>query len=118
MAADHPPPPAGGALLALDTGSPLVSVAVGRPGEVAAERAVAIERSAAALLAPVDEALAAAGLAPRQLAGVIALRGPGSFTGLRVGLATALGLREAVGIAAGVYPTQLVLDTLAPAAAD
>jgi tRNA threonylcarbamoyl adenosine modification protein YeaZ len=118
VSADHEPPPSGGALLALDTGSPLVSVAVGRAGAVEAERAVAIERSSAALLALVDEALAAAGLAPRQLAGVVALRGPGSFTGLRVGLATALGLREALGIAAGVYPTHLVLAMLAPAAAE
>ena len=75
---------------------------------------MAIERSSAALLGLVDEALAAAGLGPRQLAGVIALRGPGSFTGLRVGLATALGLHESLGIAAGVYPTHLVLAMLAP----
>lgn len=118
MATDGDAPPAPGPLLALDTGSPLVSVAIGSPGAVVAERAVQLERSSAALLGLVDEVLADAGLTPRQLSGVIALRGPGSFTGLRVGLATALGLREALGLAAGVYPTHLVLAMLAPPATE
>ncbi len=45
------------------------------------------------LLALVDEALRAAGIAARELAGIAAVAGPGSFTGTRVTLATALGLR-------------------------
>jgi tRNA threonylcarbamoyladenosine biosynthesis protein TsaB len=110
--------PADGALLlALDTGSPVVSVAVGARGRVLAERAVDIARSAELLLEMIDQTLAAAGAGPRDLGGVIALRGPGSFTGLRVGLATALGLHDALGIAAAALPTHLALAAAAPAAA-
>jgi tRNA threonylcarbamoyl adenosine modification protein YeaZ len=46
----------------------------------------------------------------------LALRGPGSFTGLRVGLATVLGLHQAIGIPATALPTLQVLAMLAPEA--
>ena len=51
----------------------------------------------------------------RDLAGIVALRGPGSFTGLRVGLATVLGLHQSLGVAATALPTLNVLAMLAPA---
>ena len=98
------------ALLALDSGSPVVSVAVGPPGSVAAERSVEIRRSSERLVALVDECLEEAGVAMPELAGIVALRGPGSFTGLRVGLATALGFHQALGLPATAVPT---LDVLA-----
>jgi tRNA threonylcarbamoyladenosine biosynthesis protein TsaB len=96
-------------LLAIDAGSPRVSVAAGRGGEVLAERAVEIERSSGKLLGLLGEVLDEAGARPADLGGVVALRGPGSFTGLRVGLATALGLHQALGIPATALPTLLVL---------
>jgi tRNA threonylcarbamoyladenosine biosynthesis protein TsaB len=99
----------GGLLLALDAGSPMVSVAVGRGGEVLAARAVALERSSTQLLALVAETLAAAGARPADLDGVVALAGPGSFTGLRVGLATALGLHQGLGVRAQALPTLAAL---------
>lgn len=108
-------PPDDALLLALDTGSPVVSVAVGVNGRVLAERSVEIARSAEDLIAMVDDALTAAGAAPRDLGGVVALRGPGSFTGLRIGLATALGLHDALAIPAAAVPTHLALATAAPA---
>lgn len=92
-------------LLALDTGSPQVSVALGLGGQVLAARAVEIERSSGRLLAMIGEVLAAAGAKPADLGGVVALQGPGSFTGLRIGLATALGLHQALGIPATAIPT-------------
>jgi tRNA threonylcarbamoyladenosine biosynthesis protein TsaB len=98
-----------GPILALDSGSPRVSVAVGWRGEIVAERSAKVARSSTALLRLIDEALAAAGLRPADLAGVAALAGPGSFTGLRIGLATALGLAQALGIAATAVPTLAVL---------
>jgi len=99
----------GGLVLALDAGSPVVSVAVGRGGEVLAAGAVALQRSSTQLLALVAEVLAAAAATPADLAGIVALAGPGSFTGLRVGLATALGLVQALGVRAQAVPTLAAL---------
>lgn len=108
-------PPPDPLLLALDAGSPLVSVAVGRGGVVAAQRQVEIARSSARLMEMVDEVLAQAGAGPGDLGGLLALRGPGSFTGLRVGLATVLGLHQALGVPATALPTLAVLAAAAPA---
>jgi tRNA threonylcarbamoyl adenosine modification protein YeaZ len=102
-------------LLALDTGSPVVSVAVGRDGTVLAERSIAQERSSSTLLDLVSAVLGEVGARPADLGGVVALRGPGSFTGLRIGLSTALGLHQALGIPATALPT---LRALAVQAAD
>jgi tRNA threonylcarbamoyl adenosine modification protein YeaZ len=99
----------GGLVLALDAGSPMVSVAVGRGGEVLAAGAVALQRSSTQLLALVAEVLGAAAAEPADLAGVVALAGPGSFTGLRVGLATALGLVQGLGVRAQAVPTLAAL---------
>ena len=96
-------------LLLLDTGSPLVSVAVARDGEVVATRAIEQQRSSAHLLDLVAEALAEAGITVRDLGGVAVLRGPGSFTGLRIGLATALGLHQALGVPATALPSLQVM---------
>jgi tRNA threonylcarbamoyladenosine biosynthesis protein TsaB len=104
----------GGLVLALDAGSPVVSAAVGRGGETLAARSLPHQRSSTQLLALAAEALAAAGARPADLAGVVALAGPGSFTGLRVGLATALGFHQALGVRAQAVPT---LDALAAASA-
>jgi tRNA threonylcarbamoyladenosine biosynthesis protein TsaB len=103
------------AILALDTGSPTVSVAVARDGAVLAGRAVEIGRSSQRLLGMIDESLVEAGVERGGLYGIVALAGPGSFTGLRVGLATALGLHQALGVPAVALPT---LEALALAVAD
>jgi tRNA threonylcarbamoyladenosine biosynthesis protein TsaB len=104
-----------GPILTLDAGSPVVSAAVGRGGRLLASRSAAAERASGQLLELVRETLAEAGLAPADLAGVAALQGPGSFTGLRIGLATALGFHQALGLAATALPT---LQALAASVSD
>ncbi len=71
--------------------------------------AVALQRSSTQLLTLVAEVLEAAAALPADLAGVVALAGPGSFTGLRVGLATALGLVQGLGVRAQAVPTLAAL---------
>lgn len=97
-----------GPLLAFDTGSPVVSVALALPDRVDA-LATPQGRSSRELIAMIDELLAGAGLDARDLGGIGAARGPGSFTGLRVGLATAIGLHQASGVRAGAVSTFEVL---------
>ncbi len=83
--------------LAFDAGSPVTSAAVARDGIVLAECS-GESRSGPPLLRHLAEALARSGVEPSDLDGILALRGPGSFTGIRVTLATAIGLRGALGV--------------------
>src|SRR6266498_5219241 len=62
------------------------------------------------LLSAVDRLLADCGLAPADLEGLAVSVGPGSFTGLRVGIATVKGLAMALGLPVAPVPT---LDALA-----
>src|SRR6185436_6868178 len=105
----------GSPLLALDTGSPWVSVALAAGGGIAAVRAAAMERSSNQVLEMMREVLAETGMRPADLGGIVALRGPGSFTGLRIGLATALGFHQALGLPATGLATFEVLATAAEA---
>ena len=78
-------------ILALDTATSRVVVAAGRPdGSLLAERAFPAEhRHGERLLATVDELARASGLGVDAIEGIVVGTGPGAFTGLRVGLATA-----------------------------
>ena len=79
-------------VLALDTTGPHCSVAVAREGDVLAEASERIGRGHAERLGPmVETVLAEAGIAASDVTRVAVCRGPGSFTGLRVGLAFAKG---------------------------
>lgn len=86
-------------LLCLDTAAETVGVAVSVEGEV---RAAIVEASPAQhsrrLFRMIDEALEGADLGKADLTHVAVTRGPGSFTGLRVGVATAKGLAFALGL--------------------
>jgi tRNA threonylcarbamoyladenosine biosynthesis protein TsaB len=110
------PPIVRSPLLAFDTGSPLTSVAFARDGVVIAEQALERTATSESLLATIDAVLARAGASPRDLRAVCVLRGPGSFTGLRIGLATALGLHQALAVPVAAMPTLRVLAECAAAA--
>ncbi|HSM49775.1 MAG TPA: tRNA (adenosine(37)-N6)-threonylcarbamoyltransferase complex dimerization subunit type 1 TsaB [Thermoanaerobaculia bacterium] len=92
-------------LLVLDAGAPRPSAAVALAGELLGEASAPGGPSAPPPVALASRALAAAGLAPGDLGGVVAVRGPGSFTGLRLGLATAWALHAALGIPATAIPS-------------
>lgn len=96
-------------VLAIDGGSARLSVAVGSLRTVVAERSAPADRSSSTLMRLLDECLAAAALTPADLDAIIALRGPGSFTGLRVGLALAQGLHQALTVPVGTLGTLEVL---------
>ena len=102
-------------VLALDTGSPVVSVAISNSGEVLAERVIEQRQSSGRLLQMIDEVLQESELRLSEIDLLLALRGPGSFTGLRVGLAMVQGIRMALATRTATLPSLQVLATLAPA---
>jgi tRNA threonylcarbamoyladenosine biosynthesis protein TsaB len=75
-------------LLALETATPATDVAVLVDGRVCARAGDAERPHAAALLPCVERALAEAGLVLGDVEGFALSIGPGSFTGLRIGLAS------------------------------
>lgn len=96
-------------VLTLDTGSPIATLAVGVDGRRVSDGAIDQRETSSQLVPLIDEVLLKAGLELADLDAIVALAGPGSFTGLRIGLATVLGLHRATGIRAGTLPTHLVL---------
>lgn len=80
-------------VLALDTATAACSVAVMCDGTIHAHRHVTMDRGHAEALMPmVEQAMTAARLAYADLDLLATTVGPGTFTGLRVGLAAARGL--------------------------
>jgi len=99
-------------LLAIDTATSRVVVAAGtREGRPIGERSFPAEhRHGERLLATIDELARAEGLALGDLAGVVVGTGPGAFTGLRVGLATAKTLAHELGVPiAGVSSAEALI---------
>jgi tRNA threonylcarbamoyladenosine biosynthesis protein TsaB len=86
-------------LLAIDTSTAAVTVALHDGSGIRAESATVDARRHTELLAPkIVEVLAAAGADRRDLTAVAVGVGPGPFTGLRIGLATARTLGAALEI--------------------
>ena len=86
-------------LLAIDTSTPAVTTALHDGTRVVAESTVLDARRHGELLAPrIQAVLAEAGVRPWDLTEVAVGVGPGPFTGLRVGVVTALTLGAALGV--------------------
>ncbi|HEY0795201.1 MAG TPA: tRNA (adenosine(37)-N6)-threonylcarbamoyltransferase complex dimerization subunit type 1 TsaB [Acidisarcina sp.] len=93
-------------LLAIDTCGPTGSVAIGRIESGRIDRAsassvrvlataeLAPKTYAAQLLPAIENALRDAGMTLTDLSGIVVVNGPGSFTGVRVGVSAAKGLAE------------------------
>jgi tRNA threonylcarbamoyladenosine biosynthesis protein TsaB len=89
-------------LLAIDTCGPSGSVALGRiPGrdlEILGQTELAGRTYSATLVSAIADLLRSAGLHLGQLDGIVVVNGPGSFTGVRVGVSAAKGLAQGAGI--------------------
>ena len=85
--------------LALDTATPAPSLAVVRDGGVLLERTLLPEPGAGRRIAEeIHLLLSAAAVNVTELDEIVVGVGPGGFTGLRIGIATALGLGQALAI--------------------
>ncbi len=86
-------------ILSVDTATDIATACVWRDGLALAESATRARSVAAQrVLADVDRLMDEAGVTPAELDLVVAGTGPGTFTGLRIGLAAARALGFALGI--------------------
>jgi tRNA threonylcarbamoyl adenosine modification protein YeaZ len=101
-------------ILAIDTSGTNAMVALGEAdGTLITERRwVAGYRHGEELLTRIDEMLTTSATPMAELGGIVVGTGPGAFTGLRVGLATAKALARGLGVAiAGVPTSEALLHT-------
>jgi len=104
-----------GPILAIDTATTEAFVALGTPDGtvIAADAWVAGYRHGEDLLARIDALLSSVDVTVRSLGGLVVGTGPGAFTGLRVGLATAKGLAVGLGIPLVGIATAMALEAAA-----
>ncbi len=97
--------------LALVTCGPQMEIALGAPFLVADSvvRLGGVSPRSTLVLAAVDLLVEDAGIEPSALGTIVVSRGPGSFTGIRAGLATAMGLAAATGAACVAYDSLTML---------
>ena len=102
-------------ILSLETSGTILSVALADNGTVVADRVCREPRMQAALTAPlVKEVLDAAGLRAQDLDAVCVSKGPGSYTGLRVGVSTAKGICFGAGVPLIAVSTLDILASIDP----
>ena len=85
-------------LLAIDTVTEACSAALSIDGEIVSRFELARNRHSSRLLPMIEELLAEGGIQLRQLDAVAFDRGPGSFTGLRIGAGVAQGIAFSVSV--------------------
>ncbi|RXK48117.1 tRNA (adenosine(37)-N6)-threonylcarbamoyltransferase complex dimerization subunit type 1 TsaB [Aquirufa rosea] len=97
-------------ILSIETSTPTCSVAIHRSGELVAQKLVQEEGAhSKQLTVLIDSLLEENGMKLDQLAAIAVSVGPGSYTGLRIGLATAKGLCFGLDIPLIALPTLQIL---------
>jgi tRNA threonylcarbamoyladenosine biosynthesis protein TsaB len=100
-------------MLAIDTATRCLSVALANDAVILAERTWYTANQHSVELAPaLEQMLAQTGLVARDLTAIAVAQGPGSFTGVRIGIGVAKGLALALQIPLIAVPT---LDIVAAA---
>jgi tRNA threonylcarbamoyl adenosine modification protein YeaZ len=99
-------------VLAVDTASPAPGVVLLTSGRALEENLPSDRQASEELLRAMRRCLARSGLSLEHISRLAICAGPGSFTGLRVGLATAWGLSRAAGI---LVETVSTLEAMAEA---
>ena len=97
-------------ILAIDSSTEILSLALSTEEGVQSMDFRAGSRHSELLMEWIDKLFISAGIKPQELGLTVCMEGPGSFTGLRIGYATAKGLSLALGIPLLPVPT---LDCIA-----
>jgi len=93
-------------IVSIDTATHVCAVALHRDGQLLASQAHHEERSASSLLPVIiKQILEEAGVAKSQVSAIAVSSGPGSYTGLRIGVSTAKGLAYGLGVPVIAVPS-------------
>lgn len=85
--------------LAIDTSNQTLAVAVVDGQEVLGQsQTMAIKNHSTELMPAIDGLMQAVGMAPKELEQIVVAKGPGSYTGLRIGVTTAKTLAQTLNI--------------------
>jgi tRNA threonylcarbamoyladenosine biosynthesis protein TsaB len=109
-------PPGGPLTLVLDSATARAVCGLVRDGRELAVASAEGGHAAQRALVLVDQVLARAGCAPRELSQIVVGCGPGSFTGLRIGIATARALALGLAVPCVGVSTLAALAAGAPGA--
>jgi tRNA threonylcarbamoyladenosine biosynthesis protein TsaB len=99
-------------LLAIETATSICSVALAKNGKVIALReSIDAYAHSKVLTVFIEELVEEAGIEKKELSGIIVSDGPGSYTGLRIGISVAKGLAYALDIPIVTVPTLVGIAT-------
>ena len=100
-------------ILSIECGTAVCSVALGEDGELLSLLEDPTRNHAATLAPFIDQILDANNIKPTQLDAIAIAQGPGSYTGLRIGAATAKALAYALNIPLIAIPSLKAMSNLA-----
>lgn len=102
-------------ILALDTATRFLSIALASPQKLLAERSWSVDNQHTVELAPaIEQMLTQVNIQPQALTAIVVSQGPGSFTGVRIGMALAKGMAQALSIPLVAVPTLDIVAAASP----